>query len=575
MAFAAPPPPIPPTPLAEVDAAVDALFDKRGAWRAVPIDARVALLERCVASIARVAEQWAATGARLKGASPTEPLAGEEWLAGIVPTLRNARLLAEALRQGGSPRPIATRTGPGGCTIARVVPSTRMDRLLLPGVHADVWIERGKPASQGAVYRRAESGDASEGRVCLVLGGGNVSSIPPMDALYKLFVEDDVVLLKMNPVNEALGPVIREALAPLVDEGWLAIVYGGGDVGAHAAAHPKIGALHVTGSDRTYDAIVWGGGTAEERAERKARGERANVKPFTAELGCVTPVLVVPGPWSDADLRFQARHVASMVTHNASFNCNAAKVVVVARQWLQKDAFLAALREELAKTPPRRAYYPGAHERYAAFLARYPRAEVVGRAPEDAPSEVVPWTVIPGVTREDGWALAHEAFCGIIAELEVDAPDHAGASPTRFLEEAVELANASCWGTLSCCLLVHPATEEAHAPELARALEELRYGAIGVNVWPGVIYALASPTWGAYPGHTPEDIQSGTGVVHNAFLFDHPEKSVVRAPFRIRPTPPWFTDHRNLLELGQRLAAHEARPTWRTLLRVALAAVRG
>ena len=40
-----------------------------------------------------------------------------------------------------------------------------------------------------------------------------------------------------------------------------------------------------------------------------------------------------------------------------------------------------------------------------------------------------------------------------------------------------------------------------------------------------------------FPGHTLEDIQSGRGVVHNAFLFDHPQKSVVYLPLRIKPTP--------------------------------------
>jgi acyl-CoA reductase-like NAD-dependent aldehyde dehydrogenase len=376
----------------------------------------------------------------------------------------------------------------------------------------------------------------------------------------------------MSPVNEALGPILSAALAPLVDGGWLALVYGGADVGAHAAAHRKVGSLHVTGSDRTYDAIVWGGVTAEERAARKASGTRANDKPFTAELGCVTPVLVVPGPWSASDLRFQARHVASMVTHNASFNCNAAKVVVVARGWLQKDAFLEALREELAKTPPRKAYYPGAKDRHAAFLAHHPNAVVVGTKPELEAEDVVPWTVIPDV-EAGAYALQNEAFCGIVSIAEVG--DGTAASPPRFLEDAVKLANESCWGTLSCCLLVHPATEESYERELARALDELRYGAIGLNVWPGVVYGLVSPTWGAYPGHRAEDIQSGTGVVHNAWLFDHPEKSVVSAPFRIRPTPPWFSDHRNLREVGERLAELEAAPSWGRFARVARAALKG
>jgi hypothetical protein len=41
-----------------------------------------------------------------------------------------------------------------------------------------------------------------------VLGAGNVSSIGPMDALYELFAKDHVVLLKLNPVNEHLGPMV-------------------------------------------------------------------------------------------------------------------------------------------------------------------------------------------------------------------------------------------------------------------------------------------------------------------------------------------------------------------------------
>ena len=94
-------------------------------------------------------------------------------------------------------------------------------------------------------------------------------------------------------------------------------------------------------------------------------------------------------------------------------------------------------------------------------------------------------------------------------------------------------------------------------------------------MWPGVIYGLVSPTWGAYPGHTPEDIQSGVGVVHNAFLFDHPEKSIVRAPFRIRPTPAWFGDHRNLRALGERLVDFEASPSWGGFFRVVRAALKG
>ncbi|MBX3233333.1 MAG: aldehyde dehydrogenase [Labilithrix sp.] len=545
------------TSLADVDAAISALEKKRDDWRRVSNAERVELLERCIEQTLKAAPDWVAAGAKIKGLAPTDDLAGEEWLAGVMPTIRNARLFAEALRHDKRPPPAATRIAPDGRTVARVFPSTLMERLMFAGFSADVWMQPGKPATQGTKRE-------GKGRVALVLGGGNVSSIPAMDVLYKLFVDDEVVLLKMNPVNEDVGPVLARAFAPLVDGGWLAIVYGGADVGAHAAAHPKIGSLHVTGSDRTYDAIVWG------KNEKGPGKTRKNDKPFTAELGCVTPVLVVPGPWSDGDIRFQARHVASMVTQNASFNCNAAKVVVVAREWLQKDAFLAQVEAELAKAPPRKAYYPGAADRWARFRAEYPTARVVGAEAEGA----VPWTIIP---RLDGneYALTNEAFCGVVAFVELDAPDYAGASVPRFLEAAVTFANDECWGTLSCGVLIHPRSEEENEQAFARAIRDLRYGGIGINAWPGAIYGLVSPTWGAFPGHTAEDIQSGTGVVHNAWMFDHPEKSVLRAPFRIRPTPAWFGDHRNLRELGMRLVEHEAAPSWKTLLRVARAAIKG
>ena len=55
------------------------------------------------------------------------------------------------------------------------------------------------------------------------------------------------------------------------------------------------------------------------------------------------------------------------------------------------------------------------------------------------------------------------------------------------------------------------ATEDEHGDHVRQAIADLRYGGVAVNVWPAAIYALASPSWGAYPGHPPEDIQSGAG----------------------------------------------------------------
>ena len=53
----------------------------------------------------------------------------------------------------------------------------------------------------------------------------------------------------------------------------LAIVDGGADVGEYLAHHPRLDAIHLTGSERTYDAVVWGN-TPDEQMRRKAEHGR-------------------------------------------------------------------------------------------------------------------------------------------------------------------------------------------------------------------------------------------------------------------------------------------------------------
>ncbi|MFO0552894.1 MAG: aldehyde dehydrogenase family protein [Polyangiaceae bacterium] len=564
--FPEPPPQLPPTPLAEVDKIIDKLHAKKDAWVEVGVGRRIQLLERCIQSTLDCAEAWVADACRAKGIPADSPQAGEEWLGGPVTTVRNMRLLIEALRYGGvRPAPKMT-TLSSGQVVAQVFPATALDKIMMGGISAEVWIEPGQEPSQGRIYREKNAGKTHAGKVSLVLGAGNVASIGPMDALYKLFAEDEVVLLKTNPVNAYLGPHFEAALRPLADEGFFAVVHGGAEVGQHCVNHAKIETIHMTGSDRTHDAIVWGP-TVEEQARRKASHEPRCTKPISSELGAVTPVLVVPGSWSEADLQFQARHVASMVANNASFNCNAAKALVLAEGWHLKDRFIAAVKQALANLPARKAYYPGAADRYKGFLENYPSAEKLG----EPSSDVVPWTVIPQVKAKKGeYALTNEAFCGVLAIVELEASD-----ARTFFNVAIPFANDTMWGSLSCMVLIDPATEKQHKEQFEQALADLRYGGIGVNAWAGVIYGLVVTTWGAFPGHPAEDIQSGRGVVHNAYLFDHPQKSVLRAPFRMSPTPLWFADHKTQAATSRALLAMEAYPGVARLPKLLVNALRG
>jgi len=557
---------IPETTLAEADAIVARLNKQKDAWVRVGIPERIALLRACLRGTMDVARDWVAAACRAKGIPLDAELAGEEMLGGPWTTVRNIRLLIEALESGGKPRAPRLSQRGDGQWIATVFPASLMDRALYTGFEGEVWIEPGAEPTQGEIYREKALGKFGEGKVSLVLGAGNVASIGPMDALTKLFVEDEVVLLKMNPVNEYLGPFLLKAFACLRDSGYFDVVYGGAVIGGHLAHHEGVHSIHMTGSDRTHDAIVWGG-SPEEQERRKAADEPLLTKPITSELGCVTPLFIVPGPWSASEMDFQARHVAAMVAHNGSFNCNAAKVLVVPKDWDKRDAFLAKVREKLRAVRARRAYYPGAQARYQGFLDRYPQAEALG----DRTDDVVPWTLIPNVPAETGeYALSNEAFCGVIAQIDIP-----GADATEFLANAVPFANESIWGSLSCMMLIHPDTQREHAAAFDKALKELRYGGIGVNVWAGVIYGLVVTTWGAHPGHTLKDIRSGIGVVHNTYLFDHPQKSVVKAPFVIKPTPLWFADHGNLRATADKILEWEAAPSWFKVPGVAINAFRG
>ena len=82
-------------------------------------------------------------------------------------------------------------------------------------------------------------------------------------------------------------------------------------------------------------------------------------------------------------------------------------------------------------------------------------------------------------------------------------------------------------------------------------------------------------TWGGFPGHRLDDIQSGRGIVHNALLLDRTERTVVHGPFRPLPKPPWFVDNRTAATTGRRLARFAARPRWRALPAIFASALRG
>ncbi|MGH9379810.1 MAG: aldehyde dehydrogenase family protein [Thermoanaerobaculia bacterium] len=498
-------------------------------------------------------------------------MAAEEWIAGPGIAARNLRLLERTWREiadHGAPRiPRASlRRRRGGQLVVQVLPDDAWDRLAWAGSRAEVWMEpeEGRPEPPATLLGAGR--EPPPPGVALVLGAGNVNSIPLLDAVWKLFAELRVVLLKLNPVNDYLEPHFARLFRPLLDDGFLRLARGGGETGAFLTAHPLVDSVHITGSVETHDRIVWG--TGDEAARRRAEGRPQLTKPITSELGNVSPVIVVPGEWSDSEITFAAENLATQMVQNGGFNCNAAKVLVTSERWPQRRALLDELARVLAALPPRPAYYPGAEERWERFTEGRQGLKTLG---ERRPG-VVPPALIEGVDHRVAQdpLFRQESFCAVTAEVLLPEGDPAG-----FLFEAARFANDTLFGTLNAGIFVDPRTRRRLGHNLEEAVADLNYGSVAVNHWAAVSFGLGATPWGAFPGHTLADAGSGIGWVHNTRLLARPQKSVVYGPFVPRPKPPWLVTHANALTASRRYFAFEAAPSPLRLAALALAAARG
>jgi aldehyde dehydrogenase (NAD(P)+) len=567
------------TDVAVIERALSDLHERRTEWARLDVRQKIALLERVRTAVGEVADEWIIRAADAKGIDPESPLAVEEWLTGPWALLFAINHYLESLRDiadVGTPRlpKRALRTRHDGQLAVRVFPHRWYDHVLLGGITAEVWMERGVTAENLAAtmavfYKEREP----EGAVALVLGAGNIASIAPLDVLDKLIVEGRVCILKLNPVNEYLGPLLARVFASLVERGYVRIVYGGADVGELLSTHPLVEEIHVTGSERTYDAILFG--TGPEGEARKQRNEPRLHKRLTGELGNVSPTIVCPGRWSDADLRYQAMNVATQKLLNDGFNCVATQVLVLPKEWPQADVFLGYVRDALRRAPDRPPYYPGADERVR-------RISSTSGSVESMPSARGLRVLVTGINPDSSHELFEtEAFGPVLAETRLPGHDL-----RTYLDAAVRFANTRLRGTLGANVILHPDSERALGSAFEDAIARLEYGCVGINVWSAAGFLMAPGTWGAFPGHTPTDIQSGVGIVHNARMFSRAQRTVVRGAFQpfprgvlrgdfsLLPYPPWFLSHARGHEVGRRMVQFELEPGARRLPGIVFAALR-
>ncbi len=541
-------------------------------FAALSVDERIELARSMQKGCLAHAEQMVALSCKAKGIEPGTPGEGAEWGSGPLGIVRHLRLIIEqltAIRKKGN-----TAIGRTGRTIdgnlaVRVFPANAVEALLFKGTTVDVHMQKGVTPEQldesrAEFYKHPDH----SGRVVAILGAGNLAMIPVMDVITKMFNEGKVCILKMNPVNAYIGPIIERAFSDAIGQGFLSVVYGGASEGGYLVRHRHVDEVHITGSDKAFDAIVWGPPGAD-REMRKTGKTPLITKKITSELGNVSPIIITPGPFTEKELRYVAQDIAGYFTMNASFLCCAAKIVVVPGEWGKRGLFFDILEDVLKTVPQQKAYYPGTGERFRNFTGNRGNVRHIGGSFDTT----LPWTIVSGLDPDvDDPLFAEESFCPVLGETAVggvDVPD--------FLDKAVDFVNTKLWGTLTATLVVHPKTagEKKFSDAVERAIARLRYGTVCVNAFPGMSFVFAGPPWGGYPGSTADNIQSGQGWVHNTAMLDGIEKVVARFPFMNFPKPAYFPGHRTVHELMRRMTFLEERQSWQKVPGIVLTAIRG
>lgn len=550
-----------PTAQTDIDSAIADL--RRGAQRlaCLSLSERLQLINECIPAVCQTGTEWVEAACRAKRIEVGTPASAEEVLAGPLGVLRYLRLVQatfQDIHRHGKPRlPGRPRMEHGQVRVPVFPTHILCDRLLFFSMKAESWLQP-EVEEHDVFGQAADLTGGGTPTVVAVLGAGNVASIPATDSLTKIFQDSCAVLLKMNPINDYLGPSFERAFASLIKADLLRLVYGGADTGQYAIEHESVDAVHITGSNLTHDAIVWGS-TPGERQQRMDRNQPLLNKPITSELGNVTPWIVVPGRYSKSQLRAQAENLVASITNNASFNCIATKMLITWREWPDREPFLDLVEHVLATIPSRYAYYPGATDRFSRFNEAPPSNPTTGH---------LPWTIRRNTRPDESPHLyQQESFVCVCGETALSA-----ASPDDFLDQSVDFVNDRLWGTLAAALTV---PRQLPPERLDSALRRLRYGTIGVNQWPGVAFGLMSPSWGGFPGSDLCDVQSGIGSVHNTFLLNRPEKTILKSPLKMFPKPMWFSTHRHPQSVAWKLLEFYEEPTRSRLPPLLLHAIRG
>ena len=502
----------------------------------------ITLLEKTIQNIQGIAYFWATLSAEKKQILQKHK-EGEEWLGGPFVSILTTQYYIDYLK-GDSP--LTEDKYNQDTNSYNVFPNKFIESLTFPLLKAEIRFNKNMSFKQIEEFRGFNRRIGPTDNVTLVLGAGNVSSIPFLDTLFHLVAKRSAILLKLNPVNDYLLPVFEKVFAEFIDRGFISVVNGNLDTSRYLTKHRSIDSIHLTGSNYTYENIVY-----DRQLTDKERSlstiTKTNKKPIFSELGNVTPIIIHPGKWTNSELKFQARKIATAKLNNSGFNCIAAQVIVLPKGWRSTEKLKKYIKFYLNKIGDTTSYYPGANESLA-NLKTNENYELVNESSCSTPFMTANLDADEKYSSSEVWNTTL-----YFKELEYSDNE-------SFTDISINYVNNKLWGNLGVSVLVKGSKKNKNKRIVNKYKNDLNYGTVAINEWSAIAFIIPTMPWGGYPGNKDNDIQSGQGYVHNAYFFESPLKGIVETNFRFSRfiDPPWFVNNKKAHRLFKNLTYYQA-----------------
>ena len=503
----------------------------------------ISMLEQTIDNIKSMSYYWATLSSEKKG-HLTKSKEGEEWIGGPFSSIYAIEYFIEYLQNNDG---LDINKFNDLNKSYKVFPTKNIEKLLFPFLEAEVRFGKNLNFDQINKYRGFSNRfENNKPKITLILGAGNVSSIPVLDALFHMIAYKSVIYLKLNPVNDYLYPIFTQIFEPFISRGFMIITKGDMEASEYLTIHDGFQQTHLTGSNYTYENIVYGRTLSEKERSLKTLS-KMNKKPITSELGNVTPIIVHPGNWSRSEIKHQAKKIVTAKLNNSGFNCIAAQVIVLPKGWKHTTKLKTDIKRYLRDIGDATSYYPGSIENLNELI-NSSNYEQINNLTCSTPFLISNLDIEKEYGNKEVWSTAL-----FFKEIPYNSYED-------FCSNSVDYVNKELWGNLGASVLIKNHKKKKNEHILNSYVENLKYGTVAINEWSALGFVIPSLPWGGYPGNRDNDIQSGQGYVHNSFLFESPQKGIVYSKFRLSRLidPPWFVTNKKAHRIFKNLTYYQA-----------------